>query len=413
MSRNLEDWIQGYLEFVDHTEPSYLYNIWTAMSTIAACLQRKCFIDWNPILKERIYPNLYVILVGPSTARKGTAMAPGRMFLNDLNIKLAPDAASAQSLVQVIEESKETYIDSETDETVPHCSLTVFSPEFSVFIDSGNKNMKSENNIITWMTDWYDCKDVWDYKLKQSDSTYIRGMWINLLGCTTPSNLQTSLPQIAIHGGLVARMILVYASKKRKTVALPIFPEGLLELKEKLTRDLESISAMNGHFSPSREFLDAYAEWYKEQDKNPPMSDYHFESYLGRRQTHLRKMAIIMSASRSNDKVIKIADFYRAKSLLEATETLMPYVFASYGRRDDSDLMHRVIKTLGIKKKLSKTDLIKLFYRECSMQDLDTYLVMLKKVGAVDLMDVTIDGRKDVMITFKGSKKNADGLLEL
>ena len=69
--RLLDDWITRYLELNDNSEPPICYHLWTAIVTIAACMQRKCYLDWG---MTAIYPNFYAILVGPPGGRKGTAM---------------------------------------------------------------------------------------------------------------------------------------------------------------------------------------------------------------------------------------------------------------------------------------------------------------------------------------------------
>ena len=67
MSRQLGDWIDGFLRFTNNTEPRESYRQWTAIATIAAVLQRKCKLVWG---RETFYPNLFTVLVGPPAARK-------------------------------------------------------------------------------------------------------------------------------------------------------------------------------------------------------------------------------------------------------------------------------------------------------------------------------------------------------
>ena len=75
MSRESKDWINTYLAYTDNTEPPHLYKEWVAVSVIASALQRKVFLEWGPMT---FYPNMYIILCGPSgKARKSTAMGPG------------------------------------------------------------------------------------------------------------------------------------------------------------------------------------------------------------------------------------------------------------------------------------------------------------------------------------------------
>ena len=63
MARKLNDWIDSYLEYTKNSEPPDLYKEWVAVSVVASILQRKCSLPWGDIT---FYPNMYIILVGPS-----------------------------------------------------------------------------------------------------------------------------------------------------------------------------------------------------------------------------------------------------------------------------------------------------------------------------------------------------------
>ena len=89
-SRYYNDFLSAYLAYTNNTEPPTSYHTWTALSMIAAALQRRVYIKWG---YETIYPNMYIVLVGPSgKCRKGTAMNVGKDLLKDLaGISVASD----------------------------------------------------------------------------------------------------------------------------------------------------------------------------------------------------------------------------------------------------------------------------------------------------------------------------------
>lgn len=398
MSRQVTNWINTYLDFVDQTEPPLLYKKWAAVSCIAACLQRKCYIDWDPMLNERLYPNMFIILVGPAAARKGTAMGSVKMFLKELGIQVAADACSKEALLIQIEEAKSSYIDPVNEAPISNCSLTIFSPELTVFFGYDNKD------LVMWMTDWYDCADEWKYKTKGSGQNTIHGMWVNILGATTPASLQEALPPEAIGGGLTSRMIMVYGASKAKTVAIPNHAPHLEDVKKNLILDLEAISLMVGEFKCTKEFLGLYKNWYEAESYNPTMSDYRFDRYIGRRQTHLRKLAMIMSAARGDDMLINQDDFFSALELLNETEQMMPYVFQTYGRQDYNEILGRIMATIGAEKVIYRSQLIQTYYRDIDLEGLDKILMTLAAMDFVKLEPITLDEqrRREVRITYIG-----------
>ena len=84
MRRLVPDWLDGYMEYTDNTEPPYLYRMWVGLSTLAAAMERKCCVEMGFL---RFYPNMYVVLVGPSgRCRKGVAMTPGLLLLEELGL---------------------------------------------------------------------------------------------------------------------------------------------------------------------------------------------------------------------------------------------------------------------------------------------------------------------------------------
>ena len=61
MERRVPDWLAGYLEYTDNTEPPLMYRTWVGLSTIAAAMERKCRVELGFL---RFYPNMYIVLVG-------------------------------------------------------------------------------------------------------------------------------------------------------------------------------------------------------------------------------------------------------------------------------------------------------------------------------------------------------------
>jgi len=131
-SRNLEDWIDGFMEFTENTvESPYLYRLWTAISCIASVLQRKVSMDWG---HSPIYPNMYIVLIGPSgKARKGTAMRPGLSLLYDIGLNVAADSVTRERLIRDLRESNFASVDSE-GKHIMHSSLTIVNEELTVFL---------------------------------------------------------------------------------------------------------------------------------------------------------------------------------------------------------------------------------------------------------------------------------------
>ena len=374
LERHVGDWLDGFLEYTENSEPPRLFRVWTALSVIASALQRKCCLPWGTLI---FYPNLYVVLVAPSgKARKGTAMGPGMDFLDDLDIKMAAEATTRESLIRELKNSNDTiiYPDGRTEF---HASLTIYSQELTVFLGYQNRQLMSD------LTDWYDCRKRWTYRTKNMGTDDIIGLWINLIGATTPDLIQTSLPLDAIGGGLTSRMIFVYEQKKGKIVPVPFLTPEEVELRKKLLMDLEQINMLQGEFKVTKDFLDIWIDWYTSQENNPPFQDDRFSGYFERRPTHAMKLCIILSASRSNDLIIRGTDLQRAIALLEETEIKMPYTFSGVGKSNIADTVNRIMTEIGIQKQCTFAHLMGRFFRDIDKAMLEKVIQSLEAMNFV------------------------------
>lgn len=383
------NWLDSYMEYTDDSEAPAIFRKWSGISTIAACLRRKVWMD----VEGRIFPNLYIVLCGPSGSRKGTAMGPCRAFLQNLGINITAESLTREGLIVALARSTFSEIFPDGGMMV-HSSLTVFSTELAVFIKA------KDDGLISALTNWFDCEDPWRYETKNSGTFSIDGVWLNLIGATTPELLRVMLPESAIGGGLTSRIIFIYASKKGKISPwVEVTPEKQ-KLEQKLLRELEDIRDMTGQFNYTKDYKDAYIEWYIDSEKNPPYIDYHFEPYLTRRALHIRKVSMIMSASRSRDMLLTVEDFERAKAALLEAESRMCNVYRAYGRSDLAELFSRVMALILVRDRISFDEILRRFYRDATVDELSTMIDTLQQMGELKVSFVVDkNGNKKKWIT--------------
>jgi len=335
LKRDLPDWLDAFMEYTENSEPPVLFRKWVGISCLASALMRKVRIDWGTTLTW--YPNLYIVLVGPSATGKGSAMAPGLKIINQVPaIKMSAQATSLQALIRKLKDNNLTDINPETGEQSFHSSLTIYSEEFTVFLGYHN------NELMATLCNWYDCQETWTYDTIKRDSERINGVWVNLIGGTTPDLIRSSLPYESIGGGLTSRIIFIYEEKPAKLVTFPTETERERQLFNLLVRDLEKVSLLAGSFSWTEDFMLMWDGWCREAALNPPFGDQKFDGYIGRRRVHLMKLAMILSASHGqHDLVLTADDLERAIDILVEAEQKMALTFKGLGKSDISDLLFR------------------------------------------------------------------------
>ena len=372
--RELSNWLDSFVQFTDNSEPPISFRLWTAISCIAAVLRRKCYLPWGSLT---FFPNMYVVLVAPSgKARKGTAMGPGQKLLRDLDIKMTAEAITRESLIRELANANDSYIDHK-ERVIEHSSMTIFSKELTVFLGYQNHQLMSD------LTDWFDCDDHWTYRTKTQGTDIVAGVWVNLIGATTPSLIQTAMSLEAIGGGLTSRMIFVYEHKRGKSVALPMLTPDDHILREKLLRDLERISMVQGEFSVDDTFIAPWVPWYEQQEENPPFNDNRFAGYFERRAMHCLKLAMILNVSRTDTQVITSKDFYQAKQILEKTEQKMPFAFSGVGKGANIDTMSQVMTEMAVVKETTFAELMNRFYYDVDKRTLTSILETLEAMGQI------------------------------
>ncbi len=373
--RKLDDWIERYLEFSQNTESPKQYHLWTAISAIASCLQRRTWLSWG---HEIIYPNFYIVLVGPPGGRKGTAMKILKPFIQDLGIIMSADSiGSVQSLYMEIKDSLNSYKDPNNDTMTEHRSLSTWSEEFQVFL--GDNDPK----LIMAVTDLFDSPKKWEYKSIKQGKVDLSNCWFNLLGAITPTLLQTKLSKDAMGGGLVSRTIFVVGYGQEKLIPLGFLTDEERELELLLRADLEQINQLVGPFKPTQRFINSYSDWYGTRCYHNNIDNEKFMGYNSRRALHMRKLCMVVSASESNSMLLNERHLTKAIELLEYTEQYMPDAFYGVGKGLHGEVMGNVINILKRNKMMEWTELVSTFHLDMLPGELGACMDSLELTGHV------------------------------
>lgn len=382
VSRVLSNWIDSYLAFTENSEPAYLYRKGCGISVVASVLQRKC---WVPFRRSTLYPNLYIILVGATGARKGTAFAQAQKFIGipELGIKMAVDSTSKVQLIKDFVLAMEmTLMDDGTQSF--HSSVTIHCPELTVFL--GYQNL----DLLTALIDWYDSnKNPWIYRTGNAGNQEIVGVWANILGASTPDLLRAALPLVSIGGGLIGRMILLFASKREKKVYDDLPSKEENELESLLKTDLIEMSKMNGSFRFTGGFIETAMEYYYNFEEEEACKDHRFEGYFNRKIATLYKLSMIFSACRDNIMAVTAEDFQRSVHFLDEVETMMYWSLQGIGRNQLADVTTKIMAEVGRTNGSSLRELMARFKDDCTRHEMDMVLHTLSSIGFCSHMSNT------------------------
>ena len=371
--RTLHDWVDGYMEFTENTEPPVGFRRWVALSTLASVMERKCVLNWGT---EVFYPNMFIVLVGPPAARKGTAMRVGKSFLDALGIPAASDESSRQKLIKSLQESA-AVDQTETGNMIHHSSMTIHSSELTVFLGYGSREM------LSMLCKWYDCENRYIYDTHARGKEEVPNVWVHLLGATTPGQLRASLPEDAVGSGFTSRVVFIYEEKKGKTVLKPSLSDEQIRLGEILAHDLAEIRNIVGEFTPSQEYEERYYDWYAESESKQVFVDPRLDYYVQRRPTHLFKLSMLCSASRSSSKILELEDIERAISFLHEAEIDMPQVFSGVGANPLAAVQSRLSTLVRQHKSVAISTVAQMLADDASATQLMESIQSLQQQGKV------------------------------
>jgi len=268
--------------------------------------------------------------------------------------------------------------------------------------------MLGQQNVafLSYLTNWYDSRYKWVRRTKHQGTDTVLGVCLNILGSSAPDWLPGILSREAIGGGFTSRCIFVVEERKRKTVLDPTVNRPDPQLREDLIHDLEMIMCMSGEMVLAPDARIHYIDWYAQEDEKIQtgkldLGDPSLMGYAARRPTHLRKIAMSMSASRGDSMTIEIQDLERAKALLLNAEQNMYMVFSGIGRNKWVAETELVMRFIQRRESCLRSDLLNVLYRDISEEALETIINVLVSMKR---LNVSITEDNDRRYTYVGSK---------
>ena len=359
-----KDIFQQYLEYTKDTESPRVFHRWCLLSAVGSLLGRRCYFSHG---HSRIYPNLYLMLLGEAGARKSTAVklikrlagqsgydkfaankSSLEQFLVDLEgyIKDADDPRAGKGGTTRGLDSA-TYRDlwgiDDPASLVPK-ETWIVADEFNEFAGPSNLNFYS---TLGDLFDYDNEEQPYEYRLKNSRSVSIYQPTVSILGGNTSENFARAFPPDIIGQGFFSRILLIFSEPSGRRITIPPPPDPITT-----SRIIKSFKVLST-FSPGQVGISSEASRILDRIYTAfdGVDDSRFRSYNSRRCfPHLIKLALGLCAVRHGDRITE-EDLITANTYLSAAEVMMPTALGEFGRSKNSDVAQQILTFLGNAKK--------------------------------------------------------------
>lgn len=251
------NFISLYMHHIGQSEVPRQFHLWACLSLIAACVGDSVWVQRD--LAKKVFPNLFVFLIGPSGSGKESAVNTALGFIKDIErVNAYPGKITGPALWDFLSMRGER--DEQTQIMVAQNPRVYFvTEELGACIRAGELAF----DLITMMTSMFVRPPF------LMDGTRTRGYMkliepcINWIAGTTDEWLIKSIPRDAIEGGFWARVLSVRGCRNH-AIRFPtiIYPDDYEEVRAHLVQRVEALTWLEGMYRLNAEAQAWHDAWY-------------------------------------------------------------------------------------------------------------------------------------------------------
>lgn len=278
---------------------------------------------WSRTKGSNLYPNLYLMLVGPPGIGKSAIISHAeRLARNITEIFIAPSSVTSASLVDAMSNAARTIFH---PAPVQFNSLQTFSSELQNFLP------EYEAKIMGMLTKLYDCELYEELRrTAKVQHTKIDNPQLSILAGTTPSYLSSFLKEEAWDQGFMSRTIMIFCDEMNES---HLWEEGDREYHDELYKDLlADLRVVAGYYKQLTWHELARKEMTKwiENGRQPVPQHTRLKHYNSRRTAHLLKLSMVACIARGDTELeVTHDDLVIAQDWLFEAEAMIPEIFKS------------------------------------------------------------------------------------
>ena len=400
----MASWISEYTSTIDPVSEAPLqYNLWGAISVLGSVLKKNIYIKYRTFT---IYPNQYIVFVGPPGVGKGEAIHPAHNLAKDTKlVNYMSDRITAPRIVEKLfsgfagapQLQNGQVIIGAKDQTA-----TLYSTELPTLLTSSDW-------MLQFMCDAWD-KGEFDYDTRNKGSFLVNNMCVSLIGGCVPDYIRklNKDANATVSSGFSARTIFVNAHTKSKHLPWAVAAQNDIVHKKKmeaLAQSLITISNMKGEFTLDPFAIQVWDKYTKDLASTISEDDSDvYRNFKSRQPIHVLKTAMVLAASFSQ------VDFTITKAILDKAIYLVANIadgvddiFRGVGESDLAGAIARLQLYIERKGSVSFGQMLADNMRFLNDVDIKRTLEVLKMIG---FCTETVNGNNSLLYTHTGRPIN-------
>lgn len=317
-----------YCLYTSRHEAPLAYHLFSILVAIGAILANRV---WLPFGDKKLYPNLAVILLGPSGLKKSSAADVAMEMLQELELtKVYSEQITPQALVEAMASMPQGVI---------------YAPEMSVFLGK----QKYMEGIVPLITRLLDCPSRWSSERVTRTTIVLRDVAPSALWCTNAKWFIENTPEDTFSGGFIPRHILVI---QEDTARLEAFPgNDNPQERANLMGEMAALHRHEGQVSMTKIGREAYVSWYREHKSKEKASGHELiATSLRRKPTTLLRLWMCLHIAEHHTLVLCEQCLFTAVRLLDWVERFVPGLIEQMFRSEagaDQEFILKLIYQAG------------------------------------------------------------------
>lgn len=361
---------------------------------INACLQRRVWYgNGSDEEGKRLYPNLYIIFVGPPGCGKGVIISAVSYFLKHhkyergLEIEtntgkekpplfaVGADSITFEELLDDIASNTRAFLGADKQIYIHSSYVFALQELDSLFRKKGD-------DVARFLKNAYDCVP-YDRKTKHQGKNLLRRLCLSLIAGTQEDFIrEATTGTFRIFGqGFSSRSLFLYEHgySDDSFHISNISPEQAAA-REELLVWIKRLALVYGELTYSKEVHGWLEDWYKKKlHAQRARASVQMQEYYARKRVNLLKLAAGVHYSEALDNEITLVDFQKAVTLLDAIEPNMEAGFNSGGRNANASYTKKIleyIKSNG--SRISRRDLLLTFTSDLTWEEIESCIKELE-----------------------------------